>query len=114
VRTLRSYHQAGDRLVADVIATADRTSAGDGGRPVVISSDGTTARFAVDHLDDARFLTVGLDDVSDYASRLRDLGVSELTFVTHHREDLERLPGYRVATVSEPVGGWLVATLRST
>ena len=113
VRTLRSYHQFGDRLVAGVVSAANRTPAGDGGPPVVISSDGTTARFALDHLDEERFLTVAVDDVGAYATRLRGLGVDALTFVTHHREDLERLPGYRVENVSEPVGGWLVATLRS-
>ena len=114
VRTLRSYHQFGDRLVADVVATANRTSPGDGGRPVVISSDGTTARFSVDHLDEQRYLTVDLDNFGAYAPRLRDLGVDELTVVVHHLEDLQRLAGYRVESVSEPVPGWLVAMLRST
>jgi len=114
VRTLRSYHQFGDQLVTGLVAAADRTSPGDGGSPAVLSSDGTTARFAVDHLDDERFLTVDLDNVGTYVTRLRELGVRQLVFVTHDRKDLERLPGYRVETVAEPVGGWLVATLGSS
>ena len=113
VRTLRSYHHSGDDLVDAVVATAAATPPGDGGPPVVLSTDGTTARYAVDHLAEGRWLTLKIESVAPYAERLRGLSVQAFTLITHHHEDFARVPGYRLASESEPVGGWLVGVLRA-
>lgn len=111
VLTLRSYHETTNRLVAVTAAAAAQTPPGDGGSPVVISNDGAAPRFAVDRLDDERWLTVKIDDIAPYADRLGDLGVTGFTMVARDEENFTRVPGYRVAAGPEKVGDWYVATM---
>jgi transposase InsO family protein len=77
-----------------------------------MSTDGVTARYSVDEIGDGRWLTVKLDDISSYATRLDQLGVKAFTLVTRHPEDAARASGYHVASVSQPLGGWYVTALQ--
>ena len=111
VRSLREYHADTARLVASVAQHAQRTPPGDGGKPVVVSSDGAMARFAVDELDDGRWLTLKVNDIGPYTERFRELGVDRFTLVSHKADDAGRVPNYRATAIDEPVPGWFVATL---
>jgi hypothetical protein len=112
VRALRQAHEEGNDVVAGIATTAASTPPGDGGLPVVVSTNGAIVRYSIDHLQDGRWLTVKIDNVGPYADRFRKLGVDAFTFVTTDHEELQRIPGFRATSVFEPVGGWFVATMR--
>jgi hypothetical protein len=113
VVTLRDAHKEVDRLVTAVDLTAQQSRADDGGRPVVLTTDGSLARFAFPLLDQYRWLTVPSDRLVEYAQRLRDLDVGPVTFVSRNAsDDLPKLDGlYTARERTEPLGGWLVTTL---
>lgn len=112
VRAMRESHNTGNQVVERITATAAATPPGDGGRPVIVSTNGAIVRYAVDHLDEGRWLTAKIENVGPYADRLHQLGIDAFTFVTTQREELDRIPGYRVTGLSEPVPGWRIATMQ--
>ena len=112
VRALRQAHEDGNAVVAGITTTANDTPPGDGGRPVVVSTNGAIVRYAVDELDDGRWLTMKFENMGPYTDRFRQLGVDAFTFVTTDRDTVDRVPGYRPTSVTEPVGGWFVARMQ--
>jgi hypothetical protein len=115
VVTLRSFHANVDHLVAAVDRSTGGHPASDGGAPVVLSTNGAAARFAFRSVERTRWLTVDVDDAASYASRLHDLGVGEITFVTKDEDDLAALgTAYRVVAEERPGNEWVVASLAPT
>ena len=111
VRTVRDAHATNGHLVASIMTTAAAHDAGDGGAPVVVSTNGAPARFAVDDLSRVRWLTVDRKDLATYAARLHALGIRSVTLATKERGDFDAVDGYRVAVAGEPVDGWFVGAL---
>jgi hypothetical protein len=112
VMTLRDQHDETDAMAAAVDATARSHPAADGGPPVVLSSDGAAARFAFPVVDRTRWLTTDDDHLAAYATRLRELAVGSVTFVTRDVEDLREVEGsYRAEAAVHPGGKWIVFVL---
>jgi hypothetical protein len=113
VVTLRHFHRQDEALVAAIASTTSATAATDGGKPVVVSSDGAAARLAFTVLDRTRWLSVSADQLEVYGRRLRGLAVGPITFVTRDEKDVLRLEAlYRADVEIRPAKDWIVVVLR--
>jgi hypothetical protein len=111
--TLRRYRHDVDVLVSAIDTTTRARPTLDGGAPVVITTNGSAARFAYTVVEHTRWLTVTKDRLAEYRDRLRALGVESITFVTTDKDDLRVLQDvYRDDGETHPVPGWIVASLR--
>jgi len=113
VWALRTVHTNTDRVVSATVSSAtDAGPAGDGGGPVVLTTEEALPRLAWDRLDTARWLRVEEEELAAMLARLEGLGVADLTFVTRHEDrDIAILADrYDVVAHSEPVDGspWVI------
>jgi hypothetical protein len=89
--SLRAVRDDDRQIVDGIRAAYQATPAGDGGKPVVVTTQpGTLDRFSWDHVDETRWLAIETDDRPDVAAflaRIERLGVQRITFVTAHLDD---------------------------
>ena len=118
VASLRAVVEGTDAIVAQVASVAEGTDAGDGGPPVVLTTGNGLARLSWEHVPDGRWLLVEEDDVTEYAARLRDVGVERLVFVGDDPDRTDSVVGgsYRVVSTADPVDGarWRVQVLEAS
>lgn len=104
-------------FVEDVVETALDTQPGDGGTPVVVTTERELPRTAWAQLDRTRWLLALEEDVSDVLDQVRDVGIDELVLVTRRDSAPGSIAasGYRLADPdSAPAGrgAWWITTLR--
>lgn len=81
VLSLRAAHRHVEQLVVAVDRSSASLAPGDGGLPVVVTTDPALPRFAWDRLDSARWLLVPTDRVDTYTARLQRLGIDRFLLV---------------------------------
>lgn len=89
---LRSVRAATEQLNDHVAAATVRAEAGDGGRPVVITTVPLAGRVAWSQIDDGRWLLVDHDELAEGGRRLADLGIESVVLVSFDPDaDVQRL-----------------------
>ena len=116
--SLRSTRQENATIVADLRSTYLATPPGDGGKPVVVTTDpGRPDRYNWNHLDETRWLIVDadhLDQLGTYLDRVRDLGIAQVTFLSPNIErDRTLVAGHGDITADRTLpAGYHAVTLR--
>jgi hypothetical protein len=82
VLAVRDSHVLSHRLVDHVLEVARETPAGDGGRPVILSTEAEMPRTAWRELDRARWLYVPVGDLDEAMSRLGAAGIDAVVVAT--------------------------------
>jgi hypothetical protein len=105
---LRGSHQRAADLTRGVVSVAARTSSGDGGLPVVISTERLMPRLSWRELDEGRWLLIERDELALALNRVGSLGVRAVTVATYLPEGEEpvAVEGWEVAETVRPVAGY--------
>lgn len=100
------------RTGAGQVADAVVAAAGPAEDRIVVTTHGATARFAWRSIDEGRWFSVPSARLGALSEQLRDTGAGRITLVTRApEEDLAAVaPIWRVDR-SEPLPGWVIATL---
>lgn len=116
--TLRVSHRMGQGLAVGIEAAAQQAAAGDGSRPVVLTSDPLLPRLEWSIFDAVRWQLVPTPEMPQFGSSLLQAGISRFVLVTADPQmETGALAGtYRaVATRVVPGGsGWIVVTMAAT
>ena len=106
--TLRDKHQLTEDVVETVVSTAQRTTAGDGGAPVVIATAPAISRLGWRDVPRGRWLLVMEDDIADpemITEAFERLSATDIQAVT-----VSVIPGY---ALPDPPG-WEITSIAST
>lgn len=111
VRAVRDSRMLSGDLVDSVMAVADESPPGDGGLPVIISTEAELPRTAWDRIHDARWFYADPASMGQLLQRLDRVGITEIVLATRHAEALAitvRRSSYALpAASSVPLGeGW--------
>lgn len=101
IGAVRTNRRDWKTFTAYVVAAADSTDPGDGGRPVVLTTEPEPPRAAWREQSQGRWLLVGGDEVAPMLERLDELGVQEVLLLTRG----ETLQPAIAETPYEIVGG---------
>ena len=82
IDAVRTNRADWNTFIGEVVAAADATDPGDGGKPVVITTEPEAPRAAWASFDDDRWLLVPDSEVPRMLARLHTVGVSELVLLT--------------------------------
>lgn len=82
VLAVRDSHVLGQGLVDHVLQVASETPSGDGGLPVILSTEPELPRAAWRELDQARWLHVPIPDLDLATRRLRSAGIDDVVIAT--------------------------------
>lgn len=117
VREVRASHQRADAEASSVNRISAATRPGDGGQPVIVTSEAVFPRTAWKMFTERRMAMPPRNRMPEYLGRLRRAGILELTFVTRDPQlHLEQLStSYRVEHVVSLGRGtdWRFAVLRA-
>jgi hypothetical protein len=114
INSLRVAHQRTEAVVSGVIDEV--TARAEAEDPVVASIAALIPRLSWDHLDEARWLLVPEDDLTDLVERAEVAGLEELFVVTPGPLDAwtDDTGAYTVASSTEVWGTWTVTRLVPT
>lgn len=115
VGSVRYFREGWGDFVDAVAVDAAQTKAGDGGTPVVVTTEPEVPRAAWDEMGTNRWLLVSRDTMPEILARLRRLGITQLIVITKGPRLVPSIQasGYRIDGSPPPPqeGAWWVPTL---
>jgi hypothetical protein len=106
VVTLHKLHAFNGRVIENIVETAASTSAGDGGRPVVVSTLNAVPRLAWRQVPDDRwFLAASQLELEDLFERLASYGISEVTVAVHPDHGIPEILGWEAVRINRSSDG---------
>jgi hypothetical protein len=104
--TLHKLHAFNGRVIENAVETAASTSAGDGGRPIVVSTLNAVPRLAWRQVPDDRwFLAASQTELMGLFERLASNGISEVTVAVHPDHGIPEIPGWEAVRINRSSDG---------